>query len=372
MEKKIFFILLFVIGFCATTTLAQAASLKTPSNAVTTRVGNPSEGGWPVVDNSLVTQGLAGITDHHTLYDQGLQAIDVAAPMGTPVYTTLDGTISTVCEDGINACGTASGCNLNGCGYGKHVVVKSTTGSTTQFAYFGHLSEISVKVGDTVSKGTQVGLMGNTGYSTGTHLHWEFRGAPMSPPNIPTAITPLNCDYPSIPCTPMYIPTADTPSTPTAQDYWFILHRASNSENLYKGVPGDTSQSTLVKTFTVKAGRPGERPTPLPQLAGKEYWTIIAKQPDSNPETAPYFLTLDIPFDAPYYGPTPYDECGGQCNWLLPGAFGLHGVNGDNSRLSPDNPGSSGCIRHTTEDITYLYNLLDPANSQIRYYVENN
>ena len=67
----------------------------------------------------------------------------------------------------------------------------------------------------------------------------------------------------------------------------------------------------------------------------------------------------------------PYTECNGQCNWILPGAFGLHGVNGDLSRLSIENPGSSGCIRHSDEDITYLYNNLDPQKEEIRYYIED-
>lgn len=158
------------------------------------------------------------------------------------------------------------------------------------------------------------------------------------------------------------------------QSYWFILHRKSNTEYLYKGVAGNKEKSTLVKTFTVKAGIPGERPTPLPQLLGKKYWLLTDKaSAKDNPETAPYFLTLNIPAPSEQpFGPSPYTECSGeQCNWILPGAFGLHGVNGDASRLSKENPGSSGCVRHTDKDITYLYNLLDPKKEQIRYYIED-
>ena len=89
-----------------------------------------------------------------------------------------------------------------------------------------------------------------------------------------------------------------------------------------------------------------------------------------NPETAPFFLTLDIPApETEPYGPVPYEECGGQCYWVVPGAFGLHGVAGNPSKLSREDPGSSGCIRHSDEDITYLYSLLSPAKEKIRYYV---
>lgn len=157
------------------------------------------------------------------------------------------------------------------------------------------------------------------------------------------------------------------------KSYWFLLHRVSNVEYLYFGVPGDEKKSQLVKKFFVKTGIPGERPTPLPQLAGREYWIVTQKKEiTNNPETAPYFITLDVPVgDEEPYGPKPYLECEGQCNWTIPGAFGLHGVNGDGSRLSSENPGSSGCIRHTDEDITYLYNLIEPSKEEIRYYIND-
>lgn len=164
------------------------------------------------------------------------------------------------------------------------------------------------------------------------------------------------------------------------ENYWLLLHRKSNKEFLYHGTPGDKEKSKLLKTFVVKSGIPGERPTPLPQLLGRDYWVIINKlEQKDNPETAPYFLTLNIPVgDEEPFGPTPYLECNGpasqrgeQCNWILPGDFGLHGSAGDPSKLADDNPGSSGCVRHTDEDITYLFNVLDPTKEEIRYYIED-
>lgn len=162
--------------------------------------------------------------------------------------------------------------------------------------------------------------------------------------------------------------------TEIQNDYWFVLHRKSQKEELLRGVPGKREESELIKTFAVKTGRPGERPTPLPQLLGREYWIITKKQPEpDNPETAPYFITLDVPApNEPPYGPQPYLECNGQCDWVRPGDFGLHGVAGIPERLTDADPGSSGCIRHTDEDITYLYNLLEPDKYEIRYYIEDN
>ncbi|MBA3724351.1 MAG: L,D-transpeptidase [Candidatus Levybacteria bacterium] len=157
-------------------------------------------------------------------------------------------------------------------------------------------------------------------------------------------------------------------------DYWFVLHRQSQTEQLFQGIPGNQEKSQLIKTFVVKTGIHGERPTPLPQLLGREYWVITKKQPElSNPETAPYFITLNVPAPSePPYGPSPYEECNGQCNWVRQGDFGLHGVAGIPERLTDADPGSSGCIRHTDKDITYLYNLLELDKGEIRYYIEDN
>jgi len=169
-----------------------------------------------------------------------------------------------------------------------------------------------------------------------------------------------------------------TKNDPALQDvpkpsYWFMLHRKSNIEYLYLGKPGKPEESELIRKFSVKTGIPGERPTPLPELVGREYWVLTDKIPTSSYETAPYFLILDVPVPsvAPF-GPAPYLECGGkQCNWQVPGYFGLHGVAGIPERLSEEDPGSSGCIRHSDDDITYLYELLNPKAGEIRYYVKD-
>lgn len=156
------------------------------------------------------------------------------------------------------------------------------------------------------------------------------------------------------------------------EQYWFVLYRKSNIEQLFKGTPGDFHNSRMIKTFKVKTGIPGQRPTPLPQLLGKEYWVVTKKfETKDIPETAPYFIELNVPVSDAYpYGPMPYEECEGQCDWVLPGPFGLHGINGDSERLSNENPGSSGCIRHSDEDIAYLYEIINPEE-EVRYYIQD-
>ena len=171
----------------------------------------------------------------------------------------------------------------------------------------------------------------------------------------------------------LFLTTFSLPQQKKEESFWLLLKRLSNKEYLYIGTAGNISKSKLIKSFTVKSGIPKERPTPLPYVLGKKYWIITEKHEEKdNPETAPYFLTLNIPVSGEEpFGPTPYLECNGQCNWILPGAFGLHGVNGNSEKLSKIDPGSSGCIRHSNKDITYLYNVLDPAKEEIRYYIED-
>jgi hypothetical protein len=171
--------------------------------------------------------------------------------------------------------------------------------------------------------------------------------------------------------TVLFVHTASAHTDPT-YTYWFLLRRESQIEFLYFGLPGNEKESMLVDIYQVKTGIPSQRPTPLPQLIGRPYWIMTAKYPTENPETAPYFLELDVPVsDGAPYGPVPYPECGGACDWVLPGAFGLHGVNGDETKLSISNPGSSGCIRHSDMDIISLYYLLDPIKHEIRYYIRD-
>jgi murein DD-endopeptidase MepM/ murein hydrolase activator NlpD len=80
---------------------------------------------------------------------------DMAGPTGTPIYATGDGIV-------IHASWQS--------GYGKLVKIQHDFGIETRY---GHLSAIRVEVGDRVSRGQRIGDMGNTGRSTGPHLHYE-------------------------------------------------------------------------------------------------------------------------------------------------------------------------------------------------------
>lgn len=168
-------------------------------------------------------------------------------------------------------------------------------------------------------------------------------------------------------------PKSDNETITPKKSHWLMLHRKSSKEFLYFGILGDANNSKLLRKFQVKPGIAGKSPTPLPSLLGRDYWLIVKKESSAeNPETAPYFLQLDIPATDEWpYGPVPYEECDGQCDWVLPGYFGLHGIGGNSLKLAQSDPGSSGCVRHSDKDITYLFNLLNPEKEEIRYYIED-
>ena len=93
-------------------------------------------------------------------------ALDIANPSMPPVLAADSGTVS------------YAGCI--GWGYGCHIIIDHANGYQS---LYGHLSSIGVSVGQGVGKGQQIGVMGSTGRSTGTHLHFEIRqnGALLNP-----------------------------------------------------------------------------------------------------------------------------------------------------------------------------------------------
>ena len=90
---------------------------------------------------------------------------DFAAPVGTPIYATADGVVTHA--------GWLSG-------YGRLIKIRHSFGVETRYA---HLNAIRVEVGQRVSRGDRIGDMGNSGRSTGPHLHYEIRvnGNPVNP-----------------------------------------------------------------------------------------------------------------------------------------------------------------------------------------------
>jgi len=99
-----------------------------------------------------------GMRDHPTekkvLFHEG---VDISANVGSPIYSTAQGTVVKV--------------TYSKYGYGNKVVIKHAYGLETLYA---HLGDINVKKGQWVKKNQLIGTVGNTGRSTGPHLHYEI------------------------------------------------------------------------------------------------------------------------------------------------------------------------------------------------------
>ncbi|THA26279.1 M23 family metallopeptidase [Streptomyces sp. RKND-216] len=117
------------------------------------RSGPPESWASPVTGSTVsAPYGIRGdwAAGHHT-------GVDFAVPVGTPVHSVGSGKVVFAGRSGA---------------YGKAVTVRMDDGKYTLFA---HLSKIDVEEGDRVKAGTVLGESGNTGRSTGPHLHFEVR-----------------------------------------------------------------------------------------------------------------------------------------------------------------------------------------------------
>jgi LysM repeat protein len=131
----------------ATKTVAKAKGSSAASRAlpaISGFFGNPLPGG-------RISQGI-----------HGYNGIDIAAPSGTPIYAAAGGKVIVA----------KGGGGYNG-GYGNYVVIDHGNGTQTLYA---HMTTVSASAGS-VAKGSLIGTVGNTGRSTGNHLHFEVRGA---------------------------------------------------------------------------------------------------------------------------------------------------------------------------------------------------
>lgn len=111
----------------------------------------------PVKDSFRWTSGFGTRNDPKGAGRRMHEGTDMAGAYGTPIFATADGVIVHAGWDN---------------GYGRLVKIKHDFGVETRYA---HLSQIRVEVGQRVSRGDRIGDMGNSGRSTGTHLHYEVR-----------------------------------------------------------------------------------------------------------------------------------------------------------------------------------------------------
>jgi len=120
--------------------------------------------------------------------------IDMAGPVGLPIHCTGDGVVILA--------------QMNRHGYGKEVVVDHGFGYTTRYA---HLDDIHVEMGQKLKRGEVIGTLGNTGRSTGPHLHYEIS-------KDSRAVNPYHFFYENL----------------TSDEYTLLASRASNPDSPYQ------------------------------------------------------------------------------------------------------------------------------------------
>jgi len=122
-----------------------------------------SETRWPLT--------TFGISQNFRVAHPGL---DLTTSFGSPVYPITAGTVEWTSSLSF--------------GYGNHVFIKNTNDLQSLYA---HLSKILVKPGDAVTKTTEIGLVGSTGWATGNHVHLEVyqNGVPVNPEDLLPEIT---------------------------------------------------------------------------------------------------------------------------------------------------------------------------------------
>lgn len=122
----------------------------------------------------------------------GGNSADLACPVGTRVQSVSNGVVFSVgsgCEEGNQKCGS---------GMGNYVIVKHTQNNGKPwYSIYMHLSQLAVKADQKVSAREEIGKTGNTGYSTGAHLHFETANENFGQPGkqkYPNCVLALTCD----------------------------------------------------------------------------------------------------------------------------------------------------------------------------------
>jgi murein DD-endopeptidase MepM/ murein hydrolase activator NlpD len=123
------------------------------------------ESSAPVIGNGMIIKPAAGrITSGFGMRSSGMhEGIDIAQGGTVPIYAAADGTV-------IRAEYSSS--------YGNVVYISHSIAGQQWTTVYAHMSSLSVSSGQSVSKGTKLGNMGNTGRSHGQHLHFELHNGP--------------------------------------------------------------------------------------------------------------------------------------------------------------------------------------------------
>ncbi|MFJ9905891.1 M23 family metallopeptidase [Streptomyces sp. NPDC101152] len=161
-----------VLGAGVAAAAPTAATASSAASAVQAQAAAKKAAAWvhPVEKYTLT----AKFAQAGSMWQSTHSGQDFAVPSGTNVVAVHGGTV-------VKAGGNGAG---DGPAYGNAIVIKHGNGTYSQYA---HLSRIDVRVGQVVATGQHIALSGNTGNTSGPHLHFEIR----TTPNFGSAIDPV-------------------------------------------------------------------------------------------------------------------------------------------------------------------------------------
>ncbi|MDB5259933.1 MAG: peptidase family protein [Candidatus Nomurabacteria bacterium] len=138
----------------------EAALAPAPSTKGKPKGGSKSPSYLKTTPAGFLVRPLAGGIKTQGIH--GHNAVDIGTPVGTSIVAAASGNVIVSKSSGYNG------------GYGQMVIIDHGNGIQT---VYGHLSAVYVSAGIVVQQGQVIGASGNTGHSTGPHLHFEVRGA---------------------------------------------------------------------------------------------------------------------------------------------------------------------------------------------------
>ncbi len=144
--------------------------------------------GIPLVGAYIVSSGFGLRPDPFTAKESFHTGVDLAAEIGTPVLAAANGKVLKIDRDTDHS------------SFGNYIEILHLNGVVT---LYGHLSKILIKENQVLKKGDVIGLVGNTGRSTGTHLHFEVKVDGRSIDPMVGGISPISIKPNSIAMSPV-------------------------------------------------------------------------------------------------------------------------------------------------------------------------
>ncbi|HCM43977.1 MAG: Peptidase M23 family protein [Candidatus Kaiserbacteria bacterium GW2011_GWC2_49_12] len=157
-------------GFADEASLAVGAEIIIPDGvgtiavAVASRARTPSSSSPSSVQDGYYLRPIVGGVRTQGIH--GYNAVDIGAPMGTPILAAATGDVIVARISGWNG------------GYGAYIVIRHDNGTQTLYS---HASSVIVSVGQRVTQGQVIAYVGETGQTTGPHLHFEIRNGSRNP-----------------------------------------------------------------------------------------------------------------------------------------------------------------------------------------------